>query len=592
MSPRHRCNRVRSLALLAAVGALAGCWGERTIAEHYDSGQAKRAGQTSGGLQVGTWRYWYPDGRIQAIGDWKDDKQFGAWTYWYPDSAVQAEGSYAAGGQRTGTWTIHHAGGAPASTGAYRVDRQDGVWRYWYASGARCAAGSFLDGVRSGLWRTYAADGHVSADALFFRGVPVGTWLRPDGGEVPHSVPAGMRVESFANGADQVWGMVPEYLDRDTLLADPAPAKIGLVVIHHADGSGRAAACDQGHGVALVWQADGALAAAGSVNGGAKDGTWDYFGSGGADVRVTYHGGAATAAPNGADAAVVAAIERGDERGEGIAAPAPAAPSTPTVVAVAPAAPAAPAAVGSGAGAPTASPTMALPFFWTHHEEAAADAVIARYDRGSASGTPELSPEAQLPSFWTKHEEGSAANWIGRYDTGTEAQDPYDQEPVTPTDAIIGKPLPQLRFLGADGNVIDIGSYQATHRPVVVVVMRGFAGQVCLYCAAQTVALCKHLDEFHAAGADVVVVYPGPAESAPAFLAAVASLRKSPPPLPVAMDVSLLLVRGLKVEDNLAKPTSLILDRNGVVRYAYIGRTMADRPSAPDLLHALHNIIE
>jgi peroxiredoxin len=241
-------------------------------------------------------------------------------------------------------------------------------------------------------------------------------------------------------------------------------------------------------------------------------------------------------------------------------------------------------------GAPTVSPTVTLPWFWTQSEEGTAASAIAHYEHG----VPDLSPQPLLPSFWTKHEEGSAASWIAQYEHGATITDPYaaSAPPRQPADRLIGQPLPQTRFLGTSGSVLDLAGYQREHRPLVVVLMRGFAGQVCLYCAAQTVALCNHIDEFHAAGAEVVIIYPGPAESAPAFLSAVASLRKDPVSVPVALDVSLQLVRGLGVESNLAKPTSLVLDRAGVVRYAYIGQTMADRPSVEDLLHAVHGIVE
>jgi peroxiredoxin len=125
-----------------------------------------------------------------------------------------------------------------------------------------------------------------------------------------------------------------------------------------------------------------------------------------------------------------------------------------------------------------------------------------------------------------------------------------------------------------------------------VVVLRGFSGQVCLYCAAQTAALCNRIADIRKAGAEVVVVYPGPAEAVPTFIQAVGNLRKEPPPIPVALDVGLLLVRSLDIEDSLARPTSLVLDRSGKVRYAYVGKTIADRPSVDDLLHEVAKVVK
>ncbi len=89
-----------------------------------------------------------------------------------------------------------------------------------------------------------------------------------------------------------------------------------------------------------------------------------------------------------------------------------------------------------------------------------------------------------------------------------------------------------------------------------------------------------------------MIIYPGPTEAVPAFVTAVRALRKDPPPMPIGLDVSLLLVRGLDVEENLAKPTSLIIDTNGKVAYVHIGASMADRPSVEDLLQALRKVVK
>lgn len=614
MHARRRWTASLTFAL-AAIGAACGT---RTVADHYPSGEPKREGQVVDGLQSGTWRYWYEDGHRQAVGDWKDDRQFGTWEYWYDSGARRAVGAYEAGGNRTGPWELYHPNGHVASAGSYRADRQEGMWRYWYASGGRCAVGTFIAGVRTGLWRTYAPDGTAAADALFFRGEPVGPWVRRDGRTVAHHVPANLQEHALTVGTDTIWGLIPDWSNA-SVLEQVQPPEPALKVIHHADGSGAALAADHGTALLTVWYADGSVAGSGPCADGHPEGTWLVAAQNGPFHTITVTHGHTD---SDVGQALLATCERLSAPAPAVAlapapaaipAPAPASPPpaatpSPAVAEAAPAAPAAtpstsaattPAADGNGGAvvaasttAPALSPAIQLPSFWTQAEEGQAGAVVAKFEHGP--GTPELSPQPQLPHFWTHHEEGSAAGWIAHYDHGAPITDPYDADrSVTSTDGgLVGHPLPQVRFLGATGDVIDLGAYQKEHRPVVVVIMRGFAGQVCLYCAAQTVALCKHLDEFHAAGAEVVIIYPGPTESAPAFLAAVESLRPEPPPMPVAMDVSLSLVRGLNIEDNLAKPTSLVLDRHGIVRYAYIGRTMADRPSADDLLRSVHQIVE
>jgi hypothetical protein len=76
----------------------------------------------------------------------------------------------------------------------------------------------------------------------------------------------------------------------------------------------------------------------------------------------------------------------------------------------------------------------------------------------------------------------------------------------------------------------------------------------------------------------------------PVFLQAVASLRGSPPPLPVALDAGLTLVRGLEIAGNLSLPATFILDGSGTVRWTYVGKGLADRPSVVDVRAALRKL--
>ncbi|MFM2091925.1 MAG: hypothetical protein RLZZ127_2414 [Planctomycetota bacterium] len=196
-----------------------------------------------------------------------------------------------------------------------------------------------------------------------------------------------------------------------------------------------------------------------------------------------------------------------------------------------------------------------------------------------------------IPGFWTVAEERVAGAVLARA-AGRDAVftvGDYDAPPPSPRQEsrLVGIPLPRTRFLSADGAVVDTRVWQRQGKSVVVVLMRGFSGQICLYCAAQTAALADAAERFRAKGAEVVVVYPGGAETVPAFLAAVATLRKEPPPLPVCLDADLGLVRGLQVEDALARPTALVVGRDGRIAYAHVGRDKTDRPSVETLLAAV-----
>jgi hemoglobin len=208
---------------------------------------------------------------------------------------------------------------------------------------------------------------------------------------------------------------------------------------------------------------------------------------------------------------------------------------------------------------------------------------------GRPIGTPEPAPAAPAvhAAPWTAAEKTLAEKWIAeRYGAAKTASE------GEPHEELVGRRLPATRFYSSSGEVVDLKSFEGK-RKVVLVILRGFAGQVCLHCSAQTIALAQAAEKFRAKNAEVVLVYPGAAENVPAFVEAVENLRAGfTPPFPILLDVDLAAVRTFRILGSLAKPTSIIVDEAGTVRYAYVGREPADRPSAEDLLSAIDRIAQ
>lgn len=150
---------------------------------------------------------------------------------------------------------------------------------------------------------------------------------------------------------------------------------------------------------------------------------------------------------------------------------------------------------------------------------------------------------------------------------------------------LVGLPLRQQRFVGPSGEIVDLTDYQGS-KNVVLIFMRGFSGQVCIGCSAQTVALAKSAAEFEKRNTQVVLIFPGSAASVPVFLDAVRNLSAEGEtlPFPVLLDVNLNAVNILDIKGSLAKPTSMVVDKGGLVRYAYAGSSYDDRPSVQTLL--------
>lgn len=152
---------------------------------------------------------------------------------------------------------------------------------------------------------------------------------------------------------------------------------------------------------------------------------------------------------------------------------------------------------------------------------------------------------------------------------------------------LVGKPLARTRFLGPTGEVFDLADY-AGQKKVVLVFMRGFASEICIGCSTYTVALARAQAQFADRDAQVVIVYPGNPSSVPAFLKSVAAIDpKVHIDYPILLDVNLGAVNALMIQGSLAKPSSIIIDKDGLVSYAYVGKRFDDRPSVATLLGEL-----
>ena len=115
---------------------------------------------------------------------------------------------------------------------------------------------------------------------------------------------------------------------------------------------------------------------------------------------------------------------------------------------------------------------------------------------------------------------------------------------------------------------------------------------LCVYCATQTRALAKNQAEFERCGAEVLVVYPGEENRLDAFLEGYSSLAEDVEEIPfrMAFDPNFRLVNELKIDGDLAFPTTILLDEQGIVRWAYVGKDKLDRPPAKRLIKVLEGM--
>ncbi len=157
------------------------------------------------------------------------------------------------------------------------------------------------------------------------------------------------------------------------------------------------------------------------------------------------------------------------------------------------------------------------------------------------------------------------------------------------TPAVGGK-APDFTLSTPDGTPVSLDSLTAKS-PVVLIVLRGYPGYQCPYCQRQVHDFMENADKFADAGAQVLLVYPGP----PADLASHAkefSAKQELPPnfhLVIDPDYTFTNLYGLRWDapHETAYPSTFILNNHNVVLFTKTSHSHGDRTTAADTLAEL-----
>jgi peroxiredoxin len=158
-----------------------------------------------------------------------------------------------------------------------------------------------------------------------------------------------------------------------------------------------------------------------------------------------------------------------------------------------------------------------------------------------------------------------------------------------------GEKVP-LKFVDLERKTVDLTSFRGKSN-VVLVVVKGMpkypGGLFCPGCLAQVSALTANYEEFKKRNAEILMVFPGPTEKLPDFLAtAKVDGANGNPKVPFALltDTDLKAVDSLGIRGDLAKPSTYILDKKGNAVFAFVGESTTDRPSVKALLAQLDTL--
>lgn len=528
-------------ALLLAL--LAGCSsaGAPTVSSRYENGHLASTGGHVHELRSGPWTDYFPNGRKQCEGRYENDVQAGLWTYWFENGNKEMEGRFE-DERREGEWTSWYENGSLHAVGRFERGFEEGPWRFYDRSGAIEHEGTFELGRPVLRWTYFKPDGTVRETGDCFAGARIGRWTTQS-----YPVPAGCELveEHFPDST----------LKRTGFLRDGTPA--GRWNTFHPGGKLRLECTfSEGspNGSAHAWREDGSLLARGRLEDGCVVGAWTFLRGGSEEAqeakvpRPRPSFGGEWSPASSADLLGWTCVETWLAEMSSPLQPAP----IPTAAAPEVAAPEAKLSLKDATGIPA----RAQP--WTEYERRVLPALMNLY----GSGIDEY--------------EGQLALRESRSGPPAAVSKPAD---------LVGRKLPVTRFSTADGGAIDLDDF-AGKRNVLVTVLRGFGGQVCVYCTAQTKALADFADRFAALDTKIVVVFPGPASGLEAFREAYRRTFSPAEKVPFELlyDTDLALTRALHIEDNIAVPTSLLLDRAGIVRWCRVAKDHADRPSAQEIL--------
>ena len=194
-----------------------------------------------------------------------------------------------------------------------------------------------------------------------------------------------------------------------------------------------------------------------------------------------------------------------------------------------------------------------------------------------------------LPRIWMAFVAVQLVGCGAKLDDGIAFDNIEESQPITIED------FSELKYTDETGNEVQLSDLMSKEY-LVLVVTRGWTGSICLYCASQTSRWARRHAELDKYNAQLVVVFPTETEEdAPKVDELEQKIKggdipNQDIPFPILLDIDLSGVDQLGIRDALAKPSTYIVDRQGRVRFAYVGKTVADRPSIDSVLKQLEQL--
>lgn len=154
----------------------------------------------------------------------------------------------------------------------------------------------------------------------------------------------------------------------------------------------------------------------------------------------------------------------------------------------------------------------------------------------------------------------------------------------------VGDKAAEFSLADAKGASVKL-SGELAHGPVVLIVGRGWPGYQCPFCTRQFAEFRSHAPELAAAGARVLWIYPGPGDELAKHAEDFVAGAETPANFRVLIDPGFTFTNayGLRWDAprETAYPSTFVIDRQGVVRFAQMSKEHGGRTPVADVLSAL-----
>ena len=162
-----------------------------------------------------------------------------------------------------------------------------------------------------------------------------------------------------------------------------------------------------------------------------------------------------------------------------------------------------------------------------------------------------------------------------------------DTAPATPE---IGDTAPDFELTSLSGEQIKLSDTLA-QGPVVLVMLRGYPGYQCPICTAQVGGMINKAKQLADKGAQVLLVYPGPADGLKAHAAEFVQGKDIPANFNLLLDPNYTFTNLYNLrwdaQGETSYPSTFVLDKDGKVLFAKVSHEHGDRAKIADVIAAL-----